>query len=63
MNKITIFTPTYNRAHTLQRLYNSIKEQEYSDFEWIIVDDGSSDNTKNLIESFIAENKIKIKYF
>lgn len=63
MNRITIFTPTYNRAHTLERLYNSIKNQEYKNFEWIIVDDGSKDNTKELVQSFIDEKKVDIKYF
>lgn len=63
MNKITIFTPTYNRAYTLKRLYDSIKVQEYENFEWIIVDDGSKDNTKELIQSFIDEKKVDIKYF
>jgi glycosyltransferase involved in cell wall biosynthesis len=38
---ITVFTPTYNRAHTLTRLYNSLKAQSYKNFEWLIVDDGS----------------------
>lgn len=61
--KITIFTPTYNRAHTLTRLYNSLLNQSFKDFEWLIVDDGSTDNTKPLIESFINENKINIRYY
>ena len=64
MLKITIFTPTYNRAYTLNRLYTSlINQHDLDDFEWIIVDDGSSDNSKELIESFIIENKIEIHYF
>lgn len=63
MTKITIFTPTYNRAYLLKRLYDSIKVQPYSNFEWIIVDDGSNDNTKELINEFINENIVNIKYF
>ena len=63
MKKITIFTPTYNRAYTLKKLYDSIVVQDYSAIEWIIVDDGSSDSTKELVTSFIEENKIDIKYF
>ena len=48
----TIFTPTFNRAHTLHRVYNSIKKQTLKDYEWLIIDDGSTDNTKNLISKW-----------
>ena len=47
---ITIFTPTYNRKKTLPKLYKSLKNQNDKDFEWLIVDDGSSDGTDKLIE-------------
>lgn len=60
--KITIFTPTFNREHTLSRCYESIVKQDYDNFEWLIVDDGSTDATKSLIESFEKENRISIKY-
>lgn len=60
---LTVFTPTYNREHLLLRLYESLKKQSCKDFVWLIVDDGSTDNTKSLIESFIAENQITIRYF
>lgn len=53
---ITIFTPTYNRAHTLQRLFDSLKSQTSKNFEWIIIDDESSDNTENLVKSFVQQN-------
>ena len=53
--KFTILTPTYNRAYTLKRLYESLKRQTFQDFEWLVIDDGSIDNTKTLIESFISE--------
>lgn len=59
---ITVFTPTYNRAHTLKKLYMSLCEQSFTDFEWLIVDDGSSDNTKELVKKWIAEKKINISY-
>lgn len=59
---LTIFTPTYNRANLLGRLYKSLKEQSRKDFVWLIVDDGSSDNTKAIIDGFISENEINIRY-
>ena len=60
---ITIITPTYNRAYTLNKLYKSLVNQTNNKFEWLIIDDGSTDNTKTIIENYIKENKIKIKYF
>lgn len=59
---LTIFTPTYNRAHTLKRLYDSLCSQTCQDFEWLVIDDGSTDQTPDLIRSFIQENKIPIRY-
>ncbi len=59
---ITVFTPTYNRAHLLVRLYESLCAQQFTDFEWVIVDDGSTDGTASLVQSFIAERRIDIKY-
>jgi len=50
--KFTIFTPTYNRAHTLHRVYDSLKAQTYRSFEWLVVDDGSSDGTNLLIQGW-----------
>lgn len=60
---ITIFTPSYNRAYILNQLYQSLCQQSSQDFEWLIVDDGSTDKTKELVESFINEKKITIHYF
>lgn len=59
---ITIITPTFNRAHTLKRLYASLCVQETCDFEWIIVDDGSNDGTDKLVLEFISHKIIKIIY-
>jgi glycosyltransferase involved in cell wall biosynthesis len=59
---ITVFTPTYNRAPLLQRLYESLCIQSFHDFEWLIVDDGSQDDTEKIIGTFIAENKMVIRY-
>lgn len=49
---ITVFTPTYNRAKLLPRLYESLCRQTYRDFEWVVVDDGSVDETLSVIEQF-----------
>lgn len=54
--KITLFTPTYNRAYILGRLYQSICNQSYRDFEWIVYDDGSTDNTEELVNQWISDN-------
>lgn len=48
MNLITVFTPTYNRAYCLNKCYESMQKQSCKAFDWLIVDDGSTDNTKNL---------------
>jgi len=59
----TVFTPTYNRANLLVNLYESLVKQTEKDFEWVIVDDGSSDNTEQVVAGFIAQNKLDIVYF
>lgn len=59
---LTIFTPAYNRAHTIGRTYKSLCQQTSKDFCWLIIDDGSSDNTKELVKGWIKENKIPIQY-
>lgn len=59
---ITIFTPAYNRKHTLTRLYESLKKQTDKNFEWLIVDDGSTDRTEELIKNFQKESLINIRY-
>ena len=62
MKTLTVFTPTYNRAHTLERLYQSLCAQTCQDFDWLVIDDGSTDDTKGLIEKFSAEGRISIRY-
>lgn len=62
MHRLTVFTPTYNRSYSLPRCYESLKQQTNKDFIWLIIDDGSSDNTKELVDSWIKENYISIKY-
>ena len=59
---ITVFTPTYNRAHLLHQLYESLLGQSNQNFKWLIIDDGSTDNTKDVVDGFIKDNKIEIKY-
>lgn len=59
---ITVFTPTYNRRKELEGLYASLINQTDYDFEWLIVDDGSKDDTKKFINKIIKENKINVRY-
>ncbi len=59
---ITIFTPTYNREQLLSRLFTSLREQSFKDFEWLIVDDGSTDNTQDVVQKFVEEGIVPIKY-
>ena len=61
--KFTIFTPTYNRKELLKKLYVSLQNQTFKDFEWLIVDDGSNDGTNELVKDFLKEKKLDIKYF
>ncbi|KPL93150.1 glycosyltransferase family 2 protein [Vibrio splendidus] len=61
--KISVFTPTYNRSESLARLYCSLKNQTYKNFTWVIVDDGSKDNTKQLVSEWISENLLDIAYY
>lgn len=61
---ITVCTPTYNRAYILNQLYQSLKNQTCQDFVWCIVDDGSTDNTKEIVDKWIEEDhKFKIDYY
>lgn len=62
MPLFTIFTPTYNRAYILPQLYTSLINQTDKNFVWLIIDDGSTDETEQLINSYINENKLSITY-
>lgn len=63
MKTLTVFTPAYNRAETLPRTYNSLLSQSKKDFVWLIIDDGSTDNTENLVKSWqTSDNGFEIKY-
>lgn len=59
---LTVFTPTYNRAYIIKNVYDSLVLQTEKNFEWLVIDDGSSDNTEELIKSLIEEKKIHIRY-
>ncbi len=62
--RITVFTPTYNRAYIIENLYRSLQRQTFRDFEWLIVDDGSVDNTQEVIAQWQQENNdFPIRYY
>ena len=60
--RLTVFTPTYNRKALLARAYESLKRQSDKDFEWLIVDDGSTDATKDLVGEWIREKAVPVRY-
>lgn len=60
--RITVFTPTYNRAHLLHSCYESLLRQSNQQFKWLIIDDGSTDNTQEVIEKWSLEQRIEIEY-
>lgn len=62
MPLFTVFTPTYNRSHTISRVYKSLQSQSTRDFEWLIIDDGSTDNTRELIDQWKKESDFSIRY-
>lgn len=62
MSSITVLTPAYNRAALLPRLYESLLRQTNQDFEWFVIDDGSTDDTEQLIRQYCQQKDIKISY-
>lgn len=62
MAYLTVCTPTYNRSNTLHRPFNSLCMQSFKDFEWLIIDDGSTDDTSELVQSFLDKADFSIKY-
>ncbi len=58
----TVLTATYNRAHTLERVYLSLCAQQFKDFEWLVIDDGSTDDTRSKIEGWQADSPFPIRY-
>lgn len=60
--RVSVVTPTFNRGNLLRNLYESLKEQTCNDFKWLIVDDGSSDDTRAVVKSFVEEGIVDITY-
>ena len=60
--RISVITPTYNRSNTLERVFHSLEQQTMKSFEWIIIDDGSIDNTKEVVSDFSKKAKFDINY-
>lgn len=60
---LTIFTPAFNRAATLPRLYESLRDQTCYDFEWLIIDDGSTDDTARIVGQYIQEKAFPVRYY
>ena len=64
MKPLTVFTPTYNRAHLLSRCYESMMRQTCKEFVWMIIDDGSTDGTRNIVNKWMSErHDFEIKYY
>ena len=59
---LCVFTPTFNRAYCLEDLYRSLVAQTNQDFHWLIVDDGSTDETRALVEELASRGEIPISY-
>ena len=60
--RITVFTPTYNRGNLIHNVYESLLRQSCQEFQWLIIDDGSVDNTRQIVQQWIAEGKMEIRY-
>lgn len=61
--RITVFTPSYNRGYIIEKLYHSLQRQSFTDFEWIVVDDGSTDHTEELFAKICEDqNSFPIRY-
>ncbi len=63
MMRMSVLTPTHNRCDLLPRLYDSLIRSTYKDFEWIILDDGSTDDTKNVVEKLAETSPFPVRYY
>jgi glycosyltransferase involved in cell wall biosynthesis len=62
MPLFTVFTPTFNRAHTLPRVFESLRRQTFVDFEWLVVDDGSTDGTADAVAGWQSNGSFEVRY-
>ena len=62
MTQVTVITPTYNRARELKRLYDSLLAQEDKDFNWLVVDDGSTDETQSVVREWLRDGRLSMTY-
>lgn len=61
--RFTVLTPTFNRADLLTRLFKSLQRQTFRNFEWVVINDGSTDNTEDVIKNFqVSDPDFEIKY-
>ena len=60
---VTILTPTYNRGYIIKKAYESLLNQTDKDFEWLVIDDGSSDNTEDIFKKIVSEKAINVRYY
>ena len=63
MKELTVLTPTYNRAKLLNKCYETLCKQTNKEFIWLIIDDGSIDDTEKVVAKWMTENKIEIKWW
>lgn len=61
--KFTVFTPTFNRCNLIKKLYAYLDSEEYDDLEWLIVDDGSTDDTEQYVQAIINSSRLSIRYY
>lgn len=60
--EFTVFTPVYNGANTINRVYKSLLQQTFIDFEWLVIDDGSTDHIADIIREMMDENRLRIRF-
>ena len=61
--EVSVFTSTFNRAHTISRVWDSLCRQSFRNFEWVIIDDGSTDRTQDMVQEFCRKSDFPIRYY